>query len=79
MFKLTNKSGGQIVCDLATKGKTLRFNNKQTKDVPDKELTPHIHNLVKQGLILCEKVEEPVKEEKETTTSKSGRKKVKED
>ena len=55
-YKLTNNSGGQIVCDLAVKGKTLRLNNKKTKTIQDSEITPHITNLVNKGLILSEYV-----------------------
>ena len=45
-YKLTNISGGQIVCDLAVEGKTLRLDNKQTTTIKDSEITPHIKNLV---------------------------------
>lgn len=55
-YKLTNISGGQIVCDLATEGKTLRLNNRETKTIKENEITPHIKNLVTKGLILSEDV-----------------------
>ena len=67
-YKLTNISGGQIVCDLAVAGKTLRFNNKQDKTIKDTEITPHIKNLVNKGLILCEVVSAETK----TTKKKSN-------
>ena len=61
LFRLTNISGGQIVCDLVGEDNTLRLDNKQTKTIKDIEITPHINNLVKKGLILSEEVqlEEP--------------------
>lgn len=55
-YKLTNISGGLIVCDLAVVGKTLRLNNKQSETIKDTEITPHIKNLVVKGLILSEEV-----------------------
>ena len=55
-YKLTNISGGQIVCDLAVEGKTLRLNNKQTKTIEDIEMTPHIENLVTKELMVSEVV-----------------------
>lgn len=56
-YKLTNISGGQIVCDLAVEGKTLRLDNKQTTTIKDSEITPHIKNLVSKRLILSETIE----------------------
>lgn len=67
-YKLTNISGGLIVCDLAVAGKTLRLNNKQDKTIKDTEITPHIKNLVNKGLILCETVSVETK----TTKKKSN-------
>ena len=55
-YKLTNISGGQIVCDLAVEGKTLRLNNRQTKTIKDTEMTSHISNLVKKGLMMSEEI-----------------------
>ena len=75
-YKLTNISGGQIVCDLAIKGKTLRLNNKQSQTIKDNEITPHIENLVNKGLILSEKVSEETKvTTKKTTVSKNSKEK----
>lgn len=60
MFKLTNISGGQVVCDLKVpKGeepKTLRLNNKQSMLVEESEITQHIDRLVSKGLFLKEEV-----------------------
>ena len=69
-YKLTNISGGQIVCDLAVKGKTLRLDNKQTTTLKDSEITPHIENLVTKGLILSE----PIETNTVKTTAKSSAK-----
>lgn len=79
LFRLTNISGGQIVCDLVGEDNTLRLNNKQTKTIKDIEITPHINNLVKKGLILSEEVqlEEP-NETKKNSVQKNS-KKVKEE
>ena len=59
-FKLTNISGGQIVCDLnVTKGgspKTLRLDNKKSKVIQNTEITNHIENLVSKGLLLKEEI-----------------------
>lgn len=74
-FKLTNISGGQIVCDLAVKDKTLRLDNKKSKTIKDSEITPHIKNLVSKGLILCEQiVSEETKSTKKSTVQKSSKK-----
>lgn len=62
-YKLTNISGGQIVCDLAVKGKTLRLDNRKSMTITDKEITPHIKNLVDKGLILSEEVAKATKKE----------------
>ena len=51
-YKVTNISGGQIVCDLASKGNTLRLNNRQSKTIKDAEITPHIKNLETKELII---------------------------
>ena len=59
-FKLTNISGGQIVCDLkVTNGgspKTLRLDNKKSKVIQNTEITNHIENLVSKGLLLKEEI-----------------------
>lgn len=72
--KLTNISGGQIVCDLAVQGKTLRLNNKQSKTIKDNEITSHIQNLVAKRLLLSEEVETPQATKKETTSTRSKKK-----
>lgn len=72
--KLTNISGGQIVCDLADEGKTLRLDNKKSKTIKDTEITPHIKNLVIKGLILSEEVSQPQTVKKESTSTRSKKK-----
>lgn len=68
--KLTNISGGQIVCDLGVDNKTLRLNNKKSTTIEDTEMTPHIEHLVQSGLMLSEKI---VVEETPTTKTTSKR------
>lgn len=70
-YKLTNISGGQIVCDLAVKGKTLRLNNKQTETIKDSEMTSHIKNLVNKGLMLSEEILAEKKSTKKTVQKNS--------
>lgn len=53
-YKLTNISGGLLVCDLRTNGKTLRLQHKQSAIVPESEITYHLWNLIVNYLILCE-------------------------
>lgn len=76
VYKLTNKSGGQLVCDLAVQGKTLRLDNKKSQTIKENEITPHIKNLVSRGLILSEEVVQPQQTKKNTTPKSS---KVKEE
>lgn len=52
-YKLTNISGGLLVCDLITEGKTLRLQHKQSAVVPESEITDHLWNLIVKYLILC--------------------------
>ena len=73
-LKLTNKSGGQIVCDLKVakgeKPKTLRLNNKQSKTILDTEVTKHIETLVSKGLLLAEVPKQQTKKESAIRGSK---------
>ena len=70
-YKVTNISGGQLVCDLAVEGKTLRLNNRQSTTIEDNEITQHLKNLEDKGLILNEYVS---KETKKRNTRKSNSK-----
>ena len=75
-YKVTNISGGQIVCDLAVQGETLRLNNRQTKTIKDIEITPHIKNMMTKGLILMEKISaENQTVAKKTNASKNSKEK----
>lgn len=56
MIELQNISGGQIVCDLKTEGKTLRLDNKDITTIDDFEVTEHIENLVNKGLLISRSV-----------------------
>ena len=72
-YKVTNISGGLLVCDLATKGNTLRLNNKQSETIKESEMTSHLRGLESKGKILCEEVTEP-KVTKKTTVVKDSTK-----
>ena len=78
-YKLTNISGGQIVCDLAIEGNTLRLDNKKTKTIKDNEITPHILNMSDKKLILIEKLNNEVKSVKKETVKKKSNSKEKEE
>lgn len=71
-YKLTNISGGLVVCDLVTKGKTLRLRNRQVETLEDTEITPHIKNLVSKGKILSEEIAET--QPKKSTVRKNSNK-----
>lgn len=79
LFRLTNISGGQIVCDLVGEDNTLRLDNKQTKTIKDIEITPHINNLVKKGLILSEEVQLEESNVTKKNSVQKNSKKVKEE
>lgn len=73
MTKLTNISGGLLVCDLKD-GSTLRLNNKQSGTFKDSVITKHIETLVSKGLVRKEVVKEQQK-----SAEKSATRKVKEE
>lgn len=73
-YKITNISGGQLVCDLAVKGTTLRLDNKKSKTIKDNEITPHIQNMMNKKLVLIEKVEIKSTKKKDTTKKSSKEK-----
>lgn len=52
-YRLTNISGGLLVCDLSDKT-SLRLNHKQSAVVSESKLTSHIWNLIENYIILCE-------------------------
>ena len=51
MIKLTNISGGCIVCNLID-GETLRLRNKESVEVEQSRITKHINFLIDKGLML---------------------------
>ena len=53
-YKLTNISGGQIVCNLAS-GATLRLDNRGVQTIKNTDITEHLLNLEKLGYMKCEK------------------------
>lgn len=53
-YKLTNISGGQIVCNLAS-GETLRLDNKGTQTIKNTDMTEHLLNLEKLGYMKCDR------------------------
>ena len=62
MVRLTNKSGVLLVCDLNSKDNpTLRIKNTASVVVRETEVTKHIENLVKKGLVLKEDIPEQKK------------------
>lgn len=73
-YKLTNISGGQIVCDLAVEGETLRLDNKKSETIRESKITPHINNLVEKKLILMEEVSIPETKTTKNTAKKSSSK-----
>lgn len=52
MYKITNISSGEIVCNLA-KGDTFRIASQSTQNVEDTEMTPYLFNIENKGLIMC--------------------------
>lgn len=70
LISLKNISGGLLVCDLKTKGKTLRLNNRQSKSIQDTEFTPHIETLLSKGLLLKEEVKTSKSTAKKTVQKK---------
>lgn len=73
-YKMTNISGGQIVCNL--REGTLRLKNKQSKVIQESQMTKHIDNLGKKGLLLIEQVtlENQTKSAKKDSTTNSSNK-----
>lgn len=50
MFRITNISGGQLVCNLKD-GTTLRLNNKQSANVSAGNITKYLRDIEKQRLV----------------------------
>ena len=73
-IKITNKTGGLLVCDLAG-GETLRANAGQTVEIREDQITGHLNNLVEKGLVLKEVVPEHLITENKEVSGKSKEKK----
>lgn len=71
-YKLTNISGGQIVCDTAVEGKTLRLNNRQSDTIKETEITQHIKNMGSKGLLLIEYIPEKKVTKKKDAVQKNS-------
>lgn len=69
MIAVTNISGGQLVCDLAS-GKTLRLDNKQTQTINENEVTEYLKTLESRGFIKMKTLDKV--SETKTTPKKSG-------
>lgn len=67
MYKITNLTSGEIVCNLATKGKTLRVESKSTQTIEDTEMTPYLFNIENKGLIMCTHTKDTPKVSKKTS------------
>ena len=75
LYRITNISGGQVVCDTAIKGKTLRLNDRQSETIKDTEMTPYIERQVKMGIFLSETVSDETKSTKATVSKNSKKEK----
>lgn len=69
MIKVTNISGGQFVCTLAS-GETLRLDNNASVIIDEKDLTSGMSNAERLHKLLIEKVSETIRK---TTTKKSAK------
>ena len=72
MYKITNISGGQLVCTLAS-GDTLRLDCNQSKDVADKEVTPYLQNVANKGIVLLAHVADKVSTENKKIIKKTAK------
>jgi hypothetical protein len=69
VIKVTNISGGQFVCTLAS-GETLRLDNNASVIIDEKDLTSGMSNAERLHKLLIEKVSETIRK---TTTKKSAK------
>ena len=69
MIKVTNISGGQFVCTLAS-GETLRLDNNASVIIDEKDLNSGMSNAERLHKLLIEKVSETIRK---TTTKKSAK------
>ena len=69
IIKVTNISGGQFVCTLAS-GETLRLDNNASVTLDEKDLTSGMSNAERLHKLLIERVSETISK---TTTKKSAK------
>ena len=74
-MKVTNISGGLLVCTLAN-GKTLRLDNKKSTDLPDSAITPYLEGLSKRGYVRMKSTPRPTNHTVEKTVKKENKKEV---
>lgn len=54
MFRVTNISGGMLVCTLADGKTTLRLKDGKHEDIEDGLMTKHLRNIEKKKLVTVE-------------------------
>lgn len=55
MIKITNISGGELVCDLKD-GETLRLSNRETTNITEDNVTDYLENIAEKNLIILERL-----------------------
>ena len=73
-YRVTNLISGQLVCDLATDGKTLRLNSRETVTISGEDFTPHIKNLAEKGIVLITELVEETSSKKTYNNKKTKEK-----
>lgn len=58
MYRVTNISGGQLVCTLADGKTTLRLDNKKSEEVSEKNMTPYLRSIEKKKLVKIVQIED---------------------
>lgn len=73
-YTVTNLVNGQLVCDLATEGKTLRLNSRETVTISEEDFTAHIKNLAEKGIVKVTELVEETSDNKKTYNKKTKEK-----
>ena len=73
-YTVTNLVNGQLVCDLATEGKTLRLNSRETITIGEEDFTAHIKNLAEKGIVKVTELVEETSDNKKTYNKKTKEK-----
>ena len=73
-YTVTNLVNGQLVCDLATEGKTLRLNSRETITISEDDFTAHIKNLAEKGIVKVTELVEETSDNKKTYNKKTKEK-----